>query len=308
MNTGQLNVATIFSKKYNSVIETSNRTIYEFSMEDENIDRETVNSFGDEWQAFHGFDEKEIRKLGDEYFDIISPKMLDSSTLVLEVGCGSGRFLKYLSDKAGLLVGVDPSHAIYAADKLIGPDSHVILVKASANDLPFADNTFDFVYSIGVLHHIPDTFKAMQACVDKLRKGGYFFTYLYYDLDNRGFLFRSIFRLSNLMRKGISRLPRRPKKWVCDTLAVTVYLPFVSLNRFLKMLGVKERFRKKIPLYGYENKSFYIIRNDSLDRFGTPLEQRFTKKQIQEMMEKAGLEEITFSNNIPYWHVVGKKK
>ena len=74
------------------------------------------------------------------------------------------------------------------------------------------------------------------------------------------------------------------------------------------MLGVKEKVRSKIPLYGYENKSFYIIRNDALDRFGTPLEQRFTKKQIQDMMERCGLSDIVFSNNIPYWHVVGKHK
>ncbi len=308
MNTDQLNITAIFSKKYRSVIETANRTIYEFSTEDGNIDPVTVKSFGDEWKAFHGFDQKEIQKLGDEYFDIVSPEMLNASTSVLEIGCGSGRFLKYLADKAGFLVGVDPSEAIYAADKLIGPDDHVILVKASANDLPFADETFDFVYSIGVLHHIPDTFRAMQACVDKVKKGGYFFTYLYYKLDNRGFVFRSIYHLSNLLRKGISKLPGNPKRVVCDILAVAVYMPFVGLSRFLKLVGVKEGFRKKIPLHGYENKSFYIIRNDSLDRFGTPLEQRFTKKQVLEMMENTGLEEINFSNNIPYWHAIGKKR
>ena len=50
-----------------------------------------------------------------------------------------------------------------------------------------------------------------------------------------------------------------------------------------------------------------MIRNDSLDRFGTPLEQRFTKQQIKEMMEQAGLTEIVFSDNIPFWHAVGKK-
>jgi SAM-dependent methyltransferase len=298
----------IFSKKYSRVIQTNNRSIYEFSMEDGNIDMQTVDSFGEEWQAFHGFDESEIQKLGDEYFDIITPQMLNASTSVLEVGCGSGRFLKYLDDKAGLLVGVDPSHAIYAADNLIGTKENVMLVKASANDLPFADESFDFVYSIGVLHHIPDTAKAMQACVNKVKKGGYFFTYLYYNLDNRGFLFRTVFNVSTLLRKGVSKLSPTPKKIVCDVLAVGLYMPFVGLSRFLKLLGVKERVRSKIPLYGYENKSFYIIRNDSLDRFGTPLEQRFTKKQIQEMMERCGLTEIVFSNNIPYWHAVGKKK
>lgn len=306
MNTEQATSA-LFSRKHRGVIKTRNRTIYEFTMEDTNIDMVTVDSFGEEWKAFHGFDEKEIEKLGDEYFDIITPEMMNGYSSVLEVGCGSGRFLKYLSSRAGILVGADPSDAIYAADNLLGKKDNVILVKAAANDLPFPDHSFDFVYSIGVLHHIPDTFKAMQACVDKVKRGGYFFTYLYYNLDNRGFLFRSLFNASTILRRGVSRLSPKPKRFVCDLLAVGLYMPFISFSRMLRLFGVKERFRKKIPLFGYENKSFYIIRNDSLDRFGTPLEQRFTKSQIREMMERAGLTEITFSNNIPYWHAVGKK-
>jgi SAM-dependent methyltransferase len=203
---------------------------------------------------------------------------------------------------------VDPSQAIFAADELLGNDEKIVLARASANDLPFEDETFDFVCSIGVLHHIPDTFKALQACVDKVKKGGYFFTYLYYNLDNRGFMFRSLFKLSNVVRLGISKLPAKPKRFACDVLATTLYMPFVLTSRLLRGLGVSENVRKKIPLFGYENRSFYVIRNDSLDRFGTPLEQRFTKEQIRQMLEKAGLTEIVFSNNIPYWHVVGKKK
>jgi hypothetical protein len=117
-----------------------------------------------------------------------------------------------------------------------------------------------------------------------------------------------LFNASTLLRKGVSKLPGKPKRFVCDVLAVSLYMPFVGFSRFLKKLGIGESVRQKIPLYGYENKSFYIIRNDALDRFGTPLEQRFTKKQIREMMENCGLEQIVFSNNIPYWHAVGKKK
>jgi SAM-dependent methyltransferase len=297
-----------FSKPYKRLVRARHRNIYEFSIRNENIDLQTVDSFGEEWNAFHDFDEAELMKLGDEYFDIVSPEMINGSTRLLEVGCGSGRFLKYLSHKAGYLVGVDPSQAIFAADELLGENDKVVLARASANDLPFENESFDFVCSIGVLHHIPNTFKALQACVDKVRTGGYFYTYLYYNLDNRGLLFRSLYKLSNTIRLGICKLPAKPKRFVCDALAVGVYMPFILANRLLRFAGLPVKYRKKIPLFGYENRSFYVIRNDSLDRFGTPLEQRFTKAEIQQMLEKAGLVDIVFSNNIPFWHVVGKKK
>ncbi|MBK7560898.1 MAG: hypothetical protein IPI68_05135 [Chitinophagaceae bacterium] len=85
-------------------------------------------------------------------------------------------------------------------------------------------------------------------------------------------------------------------------------MPFVLLCRFLKFVGVPKRIRQNIPLQVYENQSFYIIRNDSLDRFGTPLEQRFSRKQIQAMMEQAGLSHIVFSERTPYWHAIGQKQ
>ena len=50
------------------------------------------------------------------------------------------------------------------------------------------------------------------------------------------------------------------------------------------------------------------MQNDALDRFGTPLEQRFTKKEIEKMMIDCGLTEIVFSAQTPYWHAIGKKK
>jgi hypothetical protein len=62
-----------------------------------------------------------------------------------------------------------------------------------------------------------------------------------------------------------------------------------------------------MPLSIYHDQPFYIIRNDSLDRFGTKLEQRFSRVQVEEMMKKTGLEEIVISPGMPYWHAVGRK-
>ncbi|MEI9806559.1 MAG: hypothetical protein WDO16_01045 [Bacteroidota bacterium] len=68
-----------------------------------------------------------------------------------------------------------------------------------------------------------------------------------------------------------------------------------------------KKLAAKLPLSIYQSQPFYIIRNDSLDRFGTKLEQRFSKKQVEEMMTKAGLYDVVVSPGMPYWHAVGTK-
>lgn len=101
-------------------------------------------------------------------------------------------------------------------------------------------------------------------------------------------------------------MPITLKKVTCDLLAFFVYVPFVWLSRFFSFLGFK-KLAAKIPLSAYANKDFYIIRNDSLDRFGTKLEQRFTRQEIETMMTQAGLSNIKFGENSAFWHAVGKK-
>jgi SAM-dependent methyltransferase len=288
-------------------IKTDNRIIRCFDMPDTNVDPKTVSSFGKEWNAFHGFSELDLQYTGDMYFDIVTNEMLNDQSTVIDIGCGSGRWIKYLDGRFKKMVGLDPSEAIFAADKLLAKNDKVELVRASTDNIPYPDGHFDFVYSLGVLHHIPDTEKALVDSVKKLRSGGYFLVYLYYRFENRPFYFRVFYWLSNLIRRGISKMPYRLKRWSSDFLAVVLYMPFVLLCRFLRFIKVPEKARFHIPLQAYEKQSFYIIRNDSLDRFGTPLEQRFSRKQIQAMMEKAGLTNIVFSEKMPFWHAVGKK-
>jgi SAM-dependent methyltransferase len=291
-----------------NVIKTKNREIKSYQLPGDNLDKKTVESFGEEWTSFHGFSDKDIKTSGDKYFDIVTDSMLSTNSTVIDIGCGSGRFIKYLNGRYKHIVGLDPSAAILAADELLGKDDKIELVQASTDNIPFPDNHFDFGYSLGVLHHIPDTQQALTDSVKKIKQGGYFLLYLYYSLDNRSLPFKILFHLSNGIRWVVSKLPAGLKKFACDVLAIFFYMPFVFLCRLLKLAGVPENFRKKIPLQAYEDQSFYIIRNDSLDRFGTPLEQRFSKKEMQFMMEKAGLIEIVFSDIIPYWHAIGKKK
>ncbi len=289
------------------IITGTNREIAVFSTEGKNIDQNVVQAFGEEWLKFNDFSDKIIEDSANEYFDILNDKIINKNTYALDVGCGTGRWTKFLTNKVGFIEAVDPSNAIFAADKLLGKIENVRLAKASTDTIPFADETFDFVMSIGVLHHIPDTQQAMIDCVKKVKRGGYFYCYLYHNLEKTNWLFKVLFQMSELIRKVVYRLPSPIKRFVCDILAVIIYMPFVILGRLLLFLGFKER-AKKMPLSYYHNKSFFVIRNDSLDKFGTSLEQRFSKKEVEGLMTNSGLEDIIISTGAPFYHTVGRKK
>ncbi len=288
------------------VIQSKTRDISIFNINGGNIDKKVVDEFGAEWLKFNDFTDKRIKIAAGEYFDIIDNTIVNKNTYALDIGCGSGRWTKYLAAKAGFIEAVDPSDAIFAADNLLRNVENVRLSKASVDTLPFPDETFDFAMSVGVLHHIPNTQQALIDCVRKVKKGGYFYLYLYYNLDERGPIFRTLFRLTDIIRNIICKFPSGLKKFVCDILAVIIYMPLILFAKFLSFVNLK-KLSKKIPLSAYSNKPFFIIRNDSLDRFGTRLEQRFSRNQIEEMMTKSGLGQILVSAGIPFYHAIGKK-
>jgi SAM-dependent methyltransferase len=271
-----------------------------------NIDESVVKSFGEEWKKFHEFSEEELSEIGDKYFDIVGGNIVNRSSYCIDIGCGTGRWSKYLAAKVGFIEAIDPSDAILVAGQVLKGADNVRLSKASTDNIPFADETFDFGMSVGVLHHIPDTSKALADCVKKIRKGGYFYVYLYYALDNRGILFRTVFFFVNLLRKVISSLPTGIKKFACDIMAILIYMPVILAGRFFCSIGLK-KIAARLPLNSYHDRSFFVIRNDALDRFGTKLEQRFSRKQVISMMQNAGLEQIVVSDNLPYWHAIGKR-
>ncbi len=288
-------------------VKASNREIAIFSTEGENIDTEVVKSFGDEWLKFHDFSDETIARIAKEYFDILNEEIVNKNTYALDIGCGTGRWTKWLTRKAGFIEAIDPSNAIFAADKLLGDIQNVRLSKASVETIPFPDETFDFAMSIGVLHHIPDTQQAMKDCVKKVKKGGFFYCYLYYNLETRGWWFKTLYWLSDLIRKVVCRLPSAIKRVVCDILAIVIYMPLVLWVRFLVLIGLR-RVARKMPLSAYNNKSFFVIRNDCLDKFGTRLEQRFSKEQVEKMMRNCGLDNIVISPLTPFYHAIGKKQ
>tara|TARA_B100000989_G_scaffold172464_1_gene129256 strand:- start:12682 stop:13563 length:882 start_codon:yes stop_codon:yes gene_type:complete len=277
-----------------------------FNIENKNLDNSTVASFGNEWEVFSDFEDEEINFIAKDYFDIVNDEDIENK-IVLDAGCGSGRWTKYIVKKAKHVELVDPSEAIFVAAKLLKKFSNVSISHASIDQLPFKDEHFDFIISLGVIHHIPNMELALKHLTSKLKKDGKILLYIYYNLENRSIIYKAIFTISSVFRFLISKLPFMPKKIICEIIAIIIYYPLSKFSNLILKLGFKN-ISKKIPLEYYKDKSIMIMRNDALDRFGTPLEQRFSKKYIEEILKKNNYKNITFSKHKPYYHLIATKR
>lgn len=272
-----------------------------------NIDPVTVASFGSEWAKFDQEDlsTSDMDSFFDGYFGIFPWDNLPVNAEGFDMGCGSGRWARRVAKRVGKLNCIDASdEALNVAKKNLKDCSNTTFIHAAADVVPLQSGSQDFGYSLGVLHHIPDTSSALKACTKLLKPGAPFLLYIYYRFDNRPLWFRALWRSSNFIRNGICQLPERLKSFATDLLATFVYWPLARLSLLVEKLGGNP---SALPLSFYRQSSFYSMRTDSRDRFGTPLEQRFTREEISDMMVSAGLGNITFSENEPYWVAVGTK-
>ena len=269
-----------------------------------NLDAETVASFGREWSRFDHSSaaEPELNRLFEGYFGIFPWHLLPEHPIGFDLGCGTGRWARFVAPRVGVLHCIDASaEALSVAKRNLASLSNCRFFHGTAEEIPMSDQSADFGFSLGVLHHVPDTGGALTACVRKLKPGAPFLLYLYYCLENRPFWYRALWRASILPRVVISRLPHALKIGVCDLIAAGVYLPAATLARWLPD-------RANLPLAHYRNLSFYAMRTDALDRFGTRLEKRFSRSDIVALMNEAGLRDVSFSENLPYWVAVGYKR
>jgi ubiquinone/menaquinone biosynthesis C-methylase UbiE len=272
-----------------------------------NTDLNVVKGFGDEWKRFDQskLDKIERDTIFSTYFSIFPWDKLPSDAIGFDLGCGTGRWAALVAPKVKQLHCIDPSEALELAKNNLTIHTNCSFHHASVDNIPLENNSMDFGYSLGVLHHVPDTLAGLKSCVEKLKPEAPFLVYLYYAFDNKPLWFKLLWKTSDQFRKVISKLPHTLKFIISQIIALIIYFPLARLAYLFEKLGLNV---DNFPLTGYRNVSFYTMRTDALDRFGTRLEQRFTQKEIKSMMLGAGLEEITFNKEIPYWCAVGYKK
>jgi len=278
---------------------------------DENLDQGVIDSFGHEWATFDYGETDTSEALDAQFQAYCTPldlKQFDpKESIAGDFGAGSGRWAARLTPYFSLVYALEPSDGASTVlkNKFTGEAKITVLQETvGANSIPL--ESLDLAMSLGVLHHIPDTGLAIKDVSRKIKPGGVFLCYLYYNLENKPTFYKLIFKVVNAVRKVISGLPQRIKQIVTSAIAAVVYWPLARFSKVISKFGINT---SNIPLHHYADMPFVMLANDALDRFGTTLEQRFSKVDITEMLRAADFDISTlkFSDIEPYWTFSVKK-
>lgn len=262
----------------------------------------TAQSFGYEWNHF-----PEMRAEWEQNFwDYFAPHTPESfrGKRVLDAGCGSGRHAFHAARCGAEVWAVDLGSAVEVSRRNNADNANVQVVQADLYHLPFAPESFDFVYSIGVLHHLPEPEAAFRNLLRYLKPGGQAHIYLYWQPEGQP-LKRALLALTGGVRRLTTRIPHRMLYGLSYPAAAAAFAGFVWPYQILRAAGLGG-VAERLPMKQYAQYPFRVCVNDQFDRFSAPIENRYTRAEVRAWLERAELEEIVIRPNFG-WCATGRK-
>ncbi|HEX6648835.1 MAG TPA: methyltransferase domain-containing protein [Pyrinomonadaceae bacterium] len=263
---------------------------------------ETALSFGYEWHRFPEMYEEWER----QFLDYMKPHAADffPGKKILDAGCGNGRFAYYAAKFGAEVWAIDLGPAVEVARK--NTQSHnVHVVQADLHNPPFDLESFDFIYSIGVLHHLPDPEAAFQNLLQFLKPGGVVQIYLYWKPERQPIKAAMLSGVS-AARRVTTRLPHNAVYALAYPTAAAAFVFFVWPYRILRRLPGLNRVAEDLPMRQYANLPFRVCVNDQLDRLSAPIENRYTRADVLDWLARASLESTSVGENFG-WIATGRK-
>jgi SAM-dependent methyltransferase len=263
-----------------------------------NIGDSTIRDFGIQWQAFSRIDAWSI---SDELFTSITPPFVSSEDLkgkkIAEIGAGSGNMtLQLLSASPRQLIAVEPSKAMHVLKNNTAEYSeHMLYIYDTGENLP-SDLDLDWIFSIGVIHHIPDPGPTIKAAYNALRSGGEILLWLYGKEGNE--LYLSIM-------EPIRRLTKKMSHKKLNLLTYLI-LPLTYLYMYLCKIF-------PLPLNSYVKNvlchmSAHGVRLVIYDQLNPHFAKYYTKAEAESLLQNAGFIELKLHQRLGYsWTVYGRK-
>ncbi|MBM3252094.1 MAG: methyltransferase domain-containing protein [Candidatus Omnitrophica bacterium] len=264
------------------------------SFQNKGQDKSTVESFGFEWQW-----DNVPRTEEDLYFRVfekpnVTPEFLKGK-LVLDVGCGAGLQTKIMAKCGATVIGVDLSEAVRAAyHNNIEYRDRVCIARADIFHLPFAEETFDYIYCEGVLQHTKNPQAAFYSLARLLKKEGQIFATFY---TRREGWFMPFLFFRQPLRVFLSRLP---SKWCWRICWFSIPLNKIPI--------LKHLFRKTIVLYDKRNPGSKAIWCLNYDFYGPHKYQfYFSPGEIRKIWQDAPIH-LTILHSEYDYPLRGKRK
>jgi SAM-dependent methyltransferase len=268
-----------------------------------------ANSFGGQWKTFARtqLDSGPLRETAKRWDAEVGWKEDElKDRTVIEFGSGAGRFVDIVSKRgARLVVGVDITEAVDAAQANLGERGNVFFVQADIFRPPFREAYFDRGYSIGVLHHTPEPEKAFRMLVSLLNAEGRVALSLYeiclYERPNRNSLKVSTMEVLwalNLWRVEFFRVftTRVPAPVM---IAYCKY--FVPVLHYLNKIPLVRYVRYLFPSTCYRNLPVEWSMLDTNDTYATKIVHMYRHKDVFQWFMRANVQNIIVHNSRAGW-------
>lgn len=264
------------------------------------LSERTRRSFGYQWTVFGQMADQ----FEEDFLNYIAPVAPEffRGKRGLDAGCGFGRHLYHAARFGARMVGLDFSQAIFRARRVAGGAAGVHFVQGDLERPPLRPGAFDFLYSIGVLHHLPDPEQGFRALLPLLRPGGAIFVWVY--SKSR----RSTNALLEAVRWGTTRLPLPATRALSLGAALVDWLGFVAPYRLVRR-GLGPRVDRVAPprVRLYARYPFQVVYADWFDRLSAPVRHYYDADDLAGWAERARLTNVQISPTGLYgWRLYGE--
>ena len=257
--------------------------------------KSTIEEFGNQFTLYENIDGYwgSVEMLKDIVFPFDLNTIKDKK--VIEVGSGSGRIINKLNlFNPSKIVAIEPSKAIEVAKKN-NKGSSIEFLNIRGQDLNFNEE-FDYSFSLGVIHHIPEYEIVCKKIYKTLKPGGKFIIWVYGYENNQLYL-----RIFNNLRRVTRIIPNFLLKILCKFLNISAVF-YILLCRIFNM-PLKDYFKNVFSKCSFKKREEIIF-----DQLNPSFAKYFKKEELLSLMETSGFKNIKIHNRYNYsWTAIGEK-